>query len=97
MSEHKRFCNKPAPAEINIAFGVNLLGQRSHRRPVRVAARKGRERLIQWTTRLNDVHADWVDVSELEGETVEEPEPVVTDNPNIISMERILQPMWETD
>lgn len=76
---------QPAPADSNRKL-----------RPQRLAARRQKERMVVWTTRLNDEHCDWFDendvelVNELETQTGESVMP-------IFHIDDHMQNRWEDD
>lgn len=98
VKSHKRSCQRIHSALNVEVIEQPLLLQRRHNRPVRVAARRQQERMVIWSSRLNDRHADWFDVDELIGVEVEdaslEPEP---ERANIIELAAHLNVPWETD
>lgn len=97
VKAHKRICAVPHPA-LNDIFGLPILSQRRNTRPVRVAATRQKEKMIIWTSRINDEHADWFDEDELAN--------VQTENTNdsdnvagneIIDLARHMNVPWEND
>ena len=70
---HKKACSA-AHSALNVDSNGSFLLQRRENRPVRLAARRQRERMIVWTSRLNDEHIEWVDEDDLQGVEVEESE-----------------------
>lgn len=76
-------------------FGTSSLRNRSNRRPVRVAATRGNQMLTLWTTRLNDLHSDWMDNDELEDEVVEHLVPNPSVDGNLLDMNKYMETPWE--
>lgn len=95
IKEHKRICNQLAPDGEMDQFGTSSLRNRSNRRPVRVAARRGNQMLTLWTNRLNDLHSDWMDNDELQDQVVEEIEPNPSVNGNLLDMNKYMETPWE--
>lgn len=99
VKSHKRICTN-AHSALNEVFGQPILSQRLNSRPVRVAATRAQEKMIIWTSRLDDVHADWFGEEELVNvETDEinmEPEETLSIGP-VIDLSRHMFIPWEDD
>lgn len=95
---HKKSCQQVHSALNDEAFGQPILTQRRHNRPVRIAARRQQERMVIWSSRLNDRHADWFDADDLIGVEVEDtslnPEP---ERASIVDMSVHFNVPWEAD
>ncbi len=95
---HKRACQRAHSALNDETFGQPLLTQRRNNRPVRIAARRQQERMVIWSSRLNDRHADWFDADELIGVQIEDatldPEP---ERVSLVDMSQHFNVPWEAD
>lgn len=97
---HKKSCQQEQThsALNEETFGQPLLTQRRHNRPVRIAARRQQERMVLWSSRLNDRHADWFDEDELVNVDLEDVSlEEEAENPLIIDMNTHLNVPWEDD
>lgn len=64
-------------------------------RPVRVAARRQKEKMVVWKSRLNDEHVDWFDEDEVEtaDDKIDQRETSCTFN--IVDIKEHMQNEWE--
>lgn len=96
VKAHKRQCVAPHSALNASEFGKPILQQRRIRRPVRVAAQRQEEKMVIWSSRLNDQHVDWFDDEDLVDVEVEEnPETSENDAINVIDLASHQQIPWE--
>lgn len=97
LTLHLRICRKNH-AESNTGSNKSLLLQRKNNRPVREAANRGNERMILWTSRLNEIHVDWFDTDELEHVVVEQNVcSVAEDHTYMMSLDSVMDPLWMFD
>jgi len=67
LKAHQKICRRAkAVSSESVAVSTSTLNSRRIQRPVRVAAQRQREKMVIWTTRLNDYHVDWFDQDEVE-------------------------------
>lgn len=98
VKSHKKSCQRAHSALNEEVFGQPLLTQRRNNRPVRIAARRQQERMVIWTSRLNDRHADWFDVEELANVDFEDASlEAEAENPSVIDMDTHFNVPWEAD
>lgn len=65
-------------------------------RPQRLAARRQQERMIVWTSRLNDQHVDWFDENELDISDIEGNVTEAGENPMpVIDIDNYMKNPWE--
>lgn len=78
-----------------------ILLERKDQRPVRVAAVRARERMVIWTSNLNDEHIDWLDIDELEDaeliDDITTSDDCLDDNIPIVQIEEYMAPVWEDE
>lgn len=91
---HRSMCKKshttkpavqPAPAD-----NTRLV------RPQRLAARRQKEKMVVWTSRLNDEHCDWFDENEIDFDQEFETQPGENVMP-LIHLDDYMQNVWEND
>jgi hypothetical protein len=68
-------------------------------RPLRVAAQRQKEKMIIWTSRLNDKHVDWFDEDEVELGIDQDTNVSVENDTSVIipviEMDDYMQPIWQ--
>lgn len=88
VNEHLKFCVKNTTVQAKQKV-----------RPLRVAAKRQKEKMIVWTSRLNDQHADWFDNDEIEDDdelnNYTSDVQISTDPMPIVPMDLFLQCPWE--
>lgn len=94
VKSHQTICKANQPALTANTFGKQLLSQRRRNTPVRVAARRQQERMVIWTSRLNDQHVDWFDEEEVSNIEVQEDDDDSGPPSNVIDIETHLQVPW---
>lgn len=65
-------------------------------RPQRLAARRQKEKMVVWTSRLNDEHCDWFDENEIDFDQEFETQPGENVMP-LIHLDDYMQNVWEND
>jgi len=65
--------------------------------PIRIAARRQKEKMVIWRSRLQDEHVDWFDNEEVEEQDETTDSTVIHDFLPLIDIDQYMEQVWEDE